>query len=85
MEQEVMLQKHPILQLSIKCRENRAHWQLESTASSPLNLKEPVDSAPLVISYALHASAWFHMLPKKKKKAKVKNQTKPKQPSSLSC
>lgn len=84
MEQEVMLQKHPILQLSIKCRENRAHWQLESTARSPLNLKELIDSAPLVISYPLHASAWFYML-QKKKKAKVKNQTKPKQPSSLSC
>lgn len=68
MEQEAMLQKHPILQLSIKCRENRAHWQLESTASSPLNLKELIDSAPLVISYTLHASAWFYMSPKKKKK-----------------
>lgn len=74
MEQEVMLQKHPLLQLSTECRQKRAHCQLESTASSPPNLNELIVSAPLAISYVLHASEWSYLLPKKPPKTQ---QTKP--------
>lgn len=73
MEREVIRQNHTILQMSIECREKRAHCQLVSTASSPLNLKELTDSAPLVISYALHALVYFIVLLYAiKKNAKVK-------------
>lgn len=54
----------------------RAQWQLESTASSPLNLNKLIDSAPLAISYVLHASVGFYKSPKKSK-GKKPRQNKP--------
>lgn len=56
MEREVTHQKHPLLHMSIECREKRAHCQLVSTGASPPHLEELNDSAPLVISYTVRAS-----------------------------
>lgn len=69
--------------MSIECREKKARCQLVSTASSPLNPKELIDSAPLVISYALHALIYLiALLYTTKKKCKGKK-NKLKQSSPL--